>query len=427
MQFEFSLRRPWSRLALVIGVSFACALAAQILAARFIIGSLADSRTTLTKDELFSAARTFPDSPTLQALIAETEILAAVDHESTAARAETAAGRAVDLTPARYDYHLLLAAAREQRGDVSGAEAALREALARSPERTEIHWRLANLLLRAGKLPDALPHFARAAEAQPRLLTQILSLVWNISGGNIDALEAAAGSTPKARSDLAFFLLRRDRVDASIRVFESIPLTSRLASDETAPYITGLMNLGRLEEARRVWGGLVAHSAEDLESRVWNPGFEIDPHPIDNFDWKLSSNKWARVSIDPAAGRSGSRSLRIDFLGVDTPRLDSEIRQQILVAPGRRYRLRCFVKTQDLVIREGPRLAVTSIDGSVQYALSAPIARGTIGWTEISLEFTAPKAPPTVMISVKRIPVFSYDEPARGALWLDDFSVTEGP
>lgn len=425
MQFDFSLRRPWSRLALVIGISSACALAAPSLAARFIIGSLADSRTTLTKDELFSAARTFPDSPTLQALIAETEILTAVDHESSAARAETAAERAVDLTPARYDYHLLLAAARELRGNVSGAESALRDALACSPERTEVHWRLANLLLRAGKLPDALPHFARAAEAQPRLLAQILSLVWNLSGGNIDALEAAAGRTPKSRSDLAFFLLRRDRLDASVRVFESIPRSTRLASDETAPYITGLMNLGHLDLARKVWGGLVVKGGEGLDSRVWNPGFEIDPHPIGNFDWKLASNKWARVSIDPTAAVSGARSLRIDFLGVDTPRLDSEIQQQILVTPGRRYRLRCLVKTQNLVIREGPRLAVTSIDGGVQYALSAPIARGTRDWTELSLEFTAPKAPPTVMISVKRIPVFSYDEPARGTLWLDDFSVTE--
>jgi hypothetical protein len=116
----------------------------------------------------------------------------------------------------------------------------------------------------------------------------------------------------------------------------------------------------------------------------------------------------------------------VDFLGIDTPQINGEIRQQIVVRPGRRYRLNCFVKTQELSITEGPRLVVTSIDGSQQIAFSAPVAVGTNDWTPLGVDFTVPASfPPTVLVTIKRIPQFSYDKPARGAIWFDDFTLVE--
>ena len=71
-------------------------------------------------------------------------------------------------------------------------------------------------------------------------------------------------------------------------------------------------------------------------------------------------------------------------------------------------------------------MVVTSIDGTQQIAFSAPIAAGTNDWTLLSVDFTVPTTfPPTALVTVKRIPQFSYDKPARGAIWFDDFTVVE--
>jgi hypothetical protein len=31
----------------------------------------------------------------------------------------------------------------------------------------------------------------------------------------------------------------------------------------------------------------------------------------------------------------------------------------------------------------------------------------------------------TLLVTVRRLPKFSYDEPSRGTIWLDDFTLTE--
>jgi hypothetical protein len=43
----------------------------------------------------------------------------------------------------------------------------------------------------------------------------------------------------------------------------------------------------------------------------------------------------------------------------------------------------------------------------------------------VTLEFVAPADWGALLLTIKRIPKFSYDDPTRGTLWLDDFSLTE--
>ncbi len=95
--------------------------------------------------------------------------------------------------------------------------------------------------------------------------------------------------------------------------------------------------------------------------------------------------------------------------------------------PGAHYRVECYVKSENLVTPDGPRLVVTD-KGSTWIAQSDPIAAGSNDWRQLSVEFVAPKVvddSSAVYISIKRKSKYGYDEPTRGAIWLDDFTMKE--
>lgn len=158
---------------------------------------------------------------------------------------------------------------------------------------------------------------------------------------------------------------------------------------------------------------------------VWNGGFESEPSPrLAQFDWATSSSNFAAVAIE-SGGRTGSRALKIDFLGRDTTRLAGEVKQIVLVRPGARYRLSFYAKTEGLVTTEGPRIVLEEKKTSAVVAQSKPINAGTADWQIENVDFTAPAGANALVITVKRIPRFSYDDPMRGRLWLDDFALNE--
>lgn len=425
MQFEAPLGQP-ARLSLAALASLFSLLLAYIAVTSFSVNSLTTPGVTLTRSELDAAVRYFPNSPDLQAILASHELAADRDIEGAAKRAETAAQRAANLTPKRFDYRLLIALARDMKGDRNGAETALREGLALAPNRAETHWRLANALVRQGKLDEAAPYFQKAVSARHALLSQTLALVWQVSGGKIDKMEAAVGESPKGKRDLAFFLIQRGYIGEGVRVFGSISRADKLKSDESGAFVSGLVSIGQLELARRIWGDLVTENPDDLKPLIFNAGFETSPKAsLDQFDWNLLENGYVRVSIAAGTSHSGTRALRLDFKGVDTTRIDGEIRQQLLVRPGARYRLTCFVKTNGLQTSEGPRLVVTKLDRTSEIASSEPVKAGTDDWQQLSLEFDAPVSLATLLLQVKRIPKFSYDQPSKGTVWLDDFELKE--
>lgn len=105
--------------------------------------------------------------------------------------------------------------------------------------------------------------------------------------------------------------------------------------------------------------------------------------------------------------------------------LGKELRQMILVNPGRRYWLECFAKTENLITTEGVHIIVADSATLTPIATSNPIAKGSSDWQPYTLDFTAPAKSKALFITIKRTPRFSYDEPSRGTIWLDDFTLQE--
>jgi hypothetical protein len=288
---------------------------------------------------------------------------------------------------------------------------------------------LGNLLVREGKLAESLDEFRIGVAANNSLLPGTLDLVWRASREDVNAVQTVAGSNPKTKLALAQFLLRMSRPAEAASVFASIDRSDRLASSaESTAILNSLIAAGQLETARDLWSEM---SGGDRQSAlIWNGGFEQDVlKNFSQFDWAFGRSEYARLAIDSNVAHSGSRSLRIEFAGRDTTQLDNEVKQLVPLRPGATYRLECYAKTSDLETPEGPRVVVTDSASTGWISASEAIPQGSNDWQRLTIDFVAPKSTSggmsAVIVSIKRKPKFSYDEPTRGTVWVDDFSMKE--
>jgi hypothetical protein len=334
---------------------------------------------------------------------------------------------ACDLSPFNYRYRLLLAGIEEAAGDAPAAETAIAAARDLAPNNSEVAWRSANLLLRDGRFAESQEAFRAACANDLSLLPVTMDVLWRASNGSPAVAEAVTPPDPESRLNLAGFLLLHSQGNDAARVFSSIPRNASLNLANTPVFLNSLVKAGEWALARTLWADLVGVEGEKLPL-LWNGGFESTPHKgLNQFDWQFEPSPYASVRIDSSAAHSGSRALKIEFLGRDTTKLDREITQQVVLRSGGRYRLECFARTNQFEAPEGPQIVVASSGSGQPIAASEPVPTGTYDWRPIAVDFTAPSDKSGYVgltVSVKRKPRFSYDEPARGIIRLDDFSIT---
>jgi tetratricopeptide (TPR) repeat protein len=391
-----------------------------------VIGALTDERISVPIDALAAAAVYFPESARLNARIAEYEL---GGEERDLSLAEYHARRAVDLSPFDYTYRLSLSSILEAEGNRAAAGESLRSALALAPNNADVHWRLANLLLRLGEAEESASEFRKATSGNVEFLGATLDLIWSASGGRIDQVEAVTGQDTKSRLVLAQFLLKQSRAPEAVSIFSNIDRRERLRSPEASAFLSALMDSGRLAAARELWLATVSGDdsvANGQSSLIWNGSFEADSTgSFPQFNWQISPSEYAVIAVNGDIAHTGSHSLRIDFTGRDTTRIDGEIKQLVIVRPGRRYWMQCYARSDNLVTPEGPCVTVLDPRSSREIARSNPVPAGTSDWGPLSCEFIAPNDCEAVLIEIRRLPKFSYDDPTRGTVWCDDFALME--
>jgi hypothetical protein len=429
MVLTLKLNNWMLRSALLALTLVACVSLGYLALSHFIINTLSDEGMFVSRLALVNAATYFPHSPRLQARLAQVELAETMGDEAEMKRAEAAALSAVQLSPWRADHHLLLASVRNLQGDLEAMEAPLRMALKMAPNHPQVHWQLANFLVRQDKVEEALKEFQATVALDPsaQLLPGAIDVVWNITEGNVDQLVQVVGKEPKNRLVLAQYLLKRTRTPEAVALVKGSERQALLALPAAREFLDALLAAGQTESARDLWGYL---NAEDGAILLQNGSFEKDPvKGLTQFNWKLNKSDYATVSRDSAVAHSGTQSLRIRFAGRDTTVLDREIGQTVVVKPGVRYRLECFAKTEKLVTSEGLRVVVTDLTSPTPLAVTPPITAGTTDWQPYTLEFVAPAKSPTksnaVLVTIKRTPKFSYDDPTTGTVWFDDFTLSE--
>ncbi len=387
------------------------------------IGTLTDDRVAIPRDVLQAGVQYFPDSPRLHARIAGTEFRA-IDRDLL--KAESHIRQAIELLPEEYTYRMVLGAILEAQGNREEAEKSYQEALRLAPKYLEVHWRLANNLVRQGKVNESLEHFRHATTRNLMLLPNAYDLIWNVSNGNLEAVTSITNAAPKAQLTLAEFLVRQSKFTEAANIYRQMERSIRRAEPESAAIITALITANQVPLARELWGDMVSEETGKPQPLIWNGSFETAIVPaFSHFDWALKDNDYARVALDPQTAYSGRQAMRVAFLGKDTARVDGEIKQLLLVKPGKRYRLEVQYKIRDLITPMGPRVAITEQRSPTVLAASDPLPEGTHAWQQLSFEFTVPANSAAVWLQIQRIPKYSYDDPTRGYVWFDDFVLKE--
>ena len=384
-----------------------------------VVGTLTDDRISVPRDTLRAGIEYFPDSPRLQARLAAAEFRG-IDRDLM--RAEAHVRKAIELLPGEYTYRLLLGNILEAQGQPSAAEKAYQEALRLAPNYLEVHWRLANNLVRQGKVNESMEHFRYATSHNLGLLPNAYDLIWNVSNGNLEAIRNITGTLPKAQLTLAQFLVRQAKFTEAAEVYRRLERPLRRTEPESAAMLTALIAANQVPLARELWGDVMTDETGKPQPLLWNGSFETPIVPsLAQFDWTLRDNDYMRAAIDPQTAHSGTQSLRLAFLGKDTARVDGEIKQLVLVKPGKRYRLEAHYKIRELITPMGPRVAITDTVSQTVLAASDPLPEGTHAWQQLSVEFTVPTNSTAVFVQIQRIPKYSYDDPTRGYVWVDDF------
>jgi len=427
MRITVELLSPVSRLVIIVTVICGAAAFISLSSAQFITSVITDPEARAETAIIEGAANYFPSSALTQARMASRLIESGVDvseeHERTSERAVYYAARAVALAPLNYEFRILLAAAKELRGDLAGAEAELRAALKLAPHLVTVHWRLANLLLREEKIEQAGPEFRLANEADPELLMPTLNLLWQASDGKIEALSAAVGADPESQLALAQFLIAQEKFEVAVKIANSLDHREILNLPESGKLLDSLISADRIDLASELWREFFGAGDKSL---MWNESFET---PIRSnfaqFDWNLGQSKYAKIEVTTATARTGQRSLKISYKGVDTTTLNNEARQLVNARPGARYTLACYVKAERLLTPGGPQVVVTTQDSATTIAASAAIEAGSYDWRLLTMDFVAPSNAHALIIAIKQTPQFSYVDPTRGTVWFDDFDLTE--
>jgi hypothetical protein len=251
-------------------------------------------------------------------------------------------------------------------------------------------------------------------------------MVWQASDQKIDFLNAVTGNDPQSRLALAQFLSRQERPEEALGAIKTLDRRSLSELPESGKLLDTLITAGRIDLAAGLWRELFDEGARADRTPVWNGGFETTIRQgFTQFDWKLGETKYARIKIINGTARTGRRSLVVAYEGVNTTRLDREIRQLVLARPGGHYRLACYVKAESLISPDGPQIVVTVPGSETPLASSDVVSGGSYDWRPLTVDFNLPADAQAIFISIKQTPRFSYVEPTKGIVWFDDFALIE--
>lgn len=330
--------------------------------------------------------------------------------------------RAISLSPNDYRLWIELGRAREQAGDAAGGERALRRAVELAPSYAFPRWMLGNLLLRERRQAEAFDELRLASEADPAMRPQVFNLAWRAFDANIGAVTDAVARTAGARAQLAQFLIENKRLDGAVALWSELSANDRREQQETGQaLIRALLNERRFLDVLGVYRSI----ASDVKVGTLNNGdfeYDVGPPGADLFGWQVASDPRAQVRLDAANQLRGKRSLRIVFNAATSLDFQS-ITQLIVVEPNARYRVNCYVRTEDL--KSASTLVVEAVDaGDPKRVLAAsdPAPNGTASWQEVSFEFTTPPRTEAISLRISRESCITGACPIFGKVWYDDFN-----
>ena len=197
MSIQINLAKPAARLLAIITIGGLGLLLGALALQQAITGMFVDERVAVPRQWLAAGLRYAPTSAPLLARLAESELAAG---DTDLAACEAYARRAANLSPWDYRHQLLRASIAEAKGDRAAAEQHLLAARALAPRYVEVHWRMANLLVRQGRVAPALAEFRQVTSADRSLLPAAFDLLCLRNWRSPNSSSSRARSQTRRRS-----------------------------------------------------------------------------------------------------------------------------------------------------------------------------------------------------------------------------------
>jgi Tfp pilus assembly protein PilF len=330
----------------------------------------------------------------------------------------------VRLAPNDYRWRVELARTLAQDEQFARAEDEFKRAADLAPSYAVVRWHYGNFLLRQERVDEAFAQLKIAAAGNGFYRDQVFSLAWDYFAKDASRLESLASDNTQSRTQLAYFFAARGRAEDALRNWNLLSDEEKEANASFLKVMAqGVFEQGYFPQAMEFEKQLGFD--EDVQPEtITNGSFEkiLNGESKSRFSWQITRNiPKFEIASDQNVKHTGNRSVRVTFRGFDQPSL-SNISQIVVVAPQRKYRLRFWVRTENLKSAGTPLIEVLNAKDNRSIARTPPFATGSNDWQEIALDFTTPEN--CNAISIRTIRAFCGEDcPITGTFWYDDFEL----
>lgn len=382
-------------------------------------------RPPATYEDLLQATTHFPSNPRLWGALGLACLLDPqhLDYQA----AEHHLRRALSLAPNDVRLWGWLGDTLAISGQVTEAETTLRQAHRLAPHHFITQWRLANALIRVGKLEEAAPYARGALRSNPTQAILMLDLGWRISNGDQRFVESLLPpGLPDVEYQYLRLLVQQQRVAAAVQRWQAVLATQPDPERKHAlAFIQDLLAARAYESAWQVWAALPERQGKGLvQTAIYDGGFQEPVAKTPVFEWRFQQNEaGARLALDRAAGvPAGGNALQISY---DSPGPAFYHARQLLALPPGAYRLTYFVRSRDLVAAAPPVVELQGVWQRNWRVRSSPPWRENQEWQRVACEFTVPPDVGAVELVILRPSecLTPGTCPISGTVWFGGFAL----
>ncbi len=332
---------------------------------------------------------------------------------------------AVRLSPYDFRWWVELGRSYEQAEHYEQAENAFKRAVELAPSYAFPQWQLGNFYLRQNRSDEAFTALQKATFDNLVYREQVFAIAWDYFDQDTAKVEAIAGDSPDVKTSLVKFYVAKERASDALRIWNSLSEEEKQANEPTGKLVAQVIYEKRFFRAANEFAKQVGIDPEAKIETISNGGFEkAIGEPKDTyFGWKLTRAEKLDIKTDSTQKKEGSRSLRVLFTGHSGVDLINHIWQVAAVNPNQKYRLKFWLKTENLKSAGTPMIEIVNANDDKIITTSKPFPTGSNDWQEITMDFTTPENCEGITIRTAR--AFCGEVcPIVGTFWYDDFSLS---
>lgn len=331
---------------------------------------------------------------------------------------------AAAMSPNNYNYWLSLARAFEQAGEGEHSEIAARRAAELAPNYARVQWALGNILLRQGRQQEAFAEIRKAVAGNGAFAGPAAAGIWQVLGGDVQAVTDATGESPRINAALALLLVSEKRFVEAADIWRKIPKNVKPELKDSgqalyAKYLEAGMYNSAAETANDI--GLFSAS-EAASEKITNGGFEyvLAPEAANAFSWIIGDGASPRIGLNENHKHSGNYSLLVSF--GSGGKGFRPVSQKLGVRPGAGYSVRFFYRSE--LKTEGKPVFKVVIPASGE-VISSYLITPAPDWTEADLKFAVPNGFEGVELRFVIDDCSSEKCTVSGNVWFDDFELSK--